>query len=123
MPTICALHVLAEITYGLHLTGPKRTGELSSEVATGCSLLKAEQDPPLKADHEYPEWLWRLLDPRPTASELQTTYEGKGLNMEQVTFNLLLFSRFPRLTMLPSLSFEATTVVSAEKQRCYQSGK
>ena len=67
------------------LSGPKRTGELSSEVATGCALLKGEQDPLLKPDSEYPDWLWRLLDPRPSASELQRLYEGsKGLTMEQV---------------------------------------
>ncbi|GAX73989.1 hypothetical protein CEUSTIGMA_g1439.t1 [Chlamydomonas eustigma] len=58
--------------------GPKRTGELSNEVATGCALMKGESDPPLKPDSEYPDWLWKLLDPAPTASELQKKYERTG---------------------------------------------
>ncbi len=64
--------------------GPKRVGELSSEVATGCSLLKGEQDPKLKPDSEYPDWLWKLMEPRASASELQQAYEGQGLSMDQV---------------------------------------
>jgi large subunit ribosomal protein L54 len=50
--------------------------------------MKGENDPPLKPDSEYPEWLWKLLDPAPTASELQKRYESsesrEGLTIQEV---------------------------------------
>lgn len=98
------------------LLGPKRTGELSSEVATGCALLKGENDPPLKSDNEYPDWLWRLLDPRPTASELQKLYEGQqGLTIEQVRMQCL--TCVERLDSF-NVVLAAPTTVPAEKQGC-----
>lgn len=47
--------------------------------------MKGEADPPIKADSEYPDWLFKLLDPQPSAGELQKAYEGPaGLTMPQV---------------------------------------
>ncbi|KAJ9512812.1 hypothetical protein QJQ45_029039, partial [Haematococcus lacustris] len=57
---------------------------LSTTKATGCALMKGEEDPPLKPDSEYPDWLWKLLDPQPTGKELFATYQGHGLSMQQV---------------------------------------
>ncbi|KAJ9513071.1 hypothetical protein QJQ45_029429 [Haematococcus lacustris] len=63
--------------------GPRRPGQLSTTKATGCALMKGEEDPPLKLDSEYPDWLWKLLDPQPTGKELFATYQGHGLSMQQ----------------------------------------
>lgn len=59
-------------------------GELSKEVATGCGLMKGEPDPPLKADAEYPSWLFELLQPRATTRELAKAYQEEGLTMDEV---------------------------------------
>lgn len=64
--------------------GPKRVGELSQDTATGVAIVKGEEDPRLKSDNEYPDWLWKLLEPRPLVSELQRLYEGPGLTLEQM---------------------------------------
>ncbi|KAL6748483.1 mitochondrial ribosomal protein L37-domain-containing protein [Haematococcus lacustris] len=64
--------------------GPRRPGQLSTTKATGCALMKGEEDPPLKPDSEYPDWLWKLLDPQPTGKELFATYQGHGLSMQQL---------------------------------------
>lgn len=61
--------------------GPKKTGELSKEVATGCGLMKGQNDPPILPDDQYPAWLWTLLQPQPLVSELRTAYEGPGLTV------------------------------------------
>lgn len=96
-----------------HVSGPRRTGELSKTHATGCALMKGEQDPVLKPgdkreltfgqampwvrhvryvcailcspDEEYPPWLWKLLEPEPSAKDLVSRYQGSGLSMAQVT--------------------------------------
>jgi len=51
--------------------------------------MKGEADPPIRPDSEYPDWLFKLLDPQPTVSELQRQYEGPGLTLAQAS-NLLL---------------------------------
>lgn len=65
-------------------SGPRKTGEMSKTHATGCSLLKGEEDPALLPDSEYPDWLWTLVEVRPSANELQKAYEGQGLTLEEV---------------------------------------
>ncbi len=65
--------------------GPRRTGTLSKTHATGCGLMKGEQDPALKPDSEYPAWLWALADVQPTAKDLEARYQGQGLTINQVT--------------------------------------
>ena len=42
-----------------------------STTATGVNYLKKGEDPPLKDDSEYPEWLWALAEPPPTLFSLQ----------------------------------------------------
>ena len=64
--------------------GPKKTGELSKDTATGVAILKGQNDPPLKADSEYPAWLFKLLETEATVVELQRAYEGPGLTLSQV---------------------------------------
>ncbi|KAG1656570.1 hypothetical protein FOA52_009058 [Chlamydomonas sp. UWO 241] len=64
--------------------GPRKTGELSTAHATGCGLMKGEEDPPLLPDDQYPDWLWKMMKPRQSANELQKAYEGKGLTIEEL---------------------------------------
>ncbi|KAG2446451.1 hypothetical protein HYH02_008443 [Chlamydomonas schloesseri] len=64
--------------------GPRVVGELSREVVTGCGLLKNEADPPIKPDAEYPAWLFKMLDPRPTIKELEKAYTGGGLTIPEL---------------------------------------
>ncbi|GIL49489.1 hypothetical protein Vafri_5815 [Volvox africanus] len=64
--------------------GPRKIGELSTEVATGCGLMKNESDPPIRPDNEYPEWLFKLLEPRPTIKELEKMYQEGGLAVEEL---------------------------------------
>lgn len=64
--------------------GPRKTGELSKEVATGCGLMKGEPDPPIKPDAEYPSWLFELLQPRPSTRELAKAYKDEGLTMDEL---------------------------------------
>ncbi|CAG9460145.1 unnamed protein product [Pedinophyceae sp. YPF-701] len=35
------------------------------------SILKGEPNPQLLPDDQYPDWLWTLLDPKPTLTELK----------------------------------------------------
>ncbi len=64
--------------------GPKKTGELSKDTATGVAILKGQNDPPIKPDNEYPPWLFKLLETEATVVELQRVYEGTGLTLMQV---------------------------------------
>ncbi|GFR47925.1 hypothetical protein Agub_g9727 [Astrephomene gubernaculifera] len=64
--------------------GPRKVGELSCEVVTGCGLMKNEADPPIKPDSEYPEWLFKLLEPRPTIKELEKAYQEGGLTIPEL---------------------------------------
>eukprot|EP00798_Chlamydomonas_sp_ICE-L_P006868 gene6868-30843_t len=64
--------------------GPRKTGELSSEVATGCALMKGEEDPKLLPNDQYPPWLFKLLQPPPAAGLLEKKYEGTGLSLMEM---------------------------------------
>ena len=49
-------------------TGPAK---MDPTTATGVNLLKTGSDPKLGEDKDYPDWLFTLLDARPTTSELE----------------------------------------------------
>ena len=48
--------------------GPKTV--LSREACTGANYLKTGEDPVLKEDAAYPDWLWKLAEPKKQTSEL-----------------------------------------------------
>ena len=50
--------------------------------ATGVNYAKGGQDPELRADAEYPEWLWGLARPKPTLEELRRGLEGRDVEAE-----------------------------------------
>mmetsp|Transcript_9160 Transcript_9160/g.17212 ORF Transcript_9160/g.17212 Transcript_9160/m.17212 type:complete len:119 (-) Transcript_9160:205-561(-) len=60
--------------------GPAKVGNLSKEVATGCGVLKGQADPPIRADSEYPSWLWNLLTVQKGKNELEKLYLEEGLS-------------------------------------------
>mmetsp|Transcript_7768 Transcript_7768/g.19273 ORF Transcript_7768/g.19273 Transcript_7768/m.19273 type:complete len:119 (-) Transcript_7768:616-972(-) len=64
--------------------GPRKIGEMSKTHATGCALMKGEQDPAFKPDDQYPAWLWDLLKPEPSPKELAAKYQGMGLSVAQL---------------------------------------
>ncbi len=49
---------------------PREAPTLNMEVCVGANIYKSGEDPPIKADSEYPDWLWELLEPKKTSSEL-----------------------------------------------------
>lgn len=75
----------------MHLlsSGPAKSGKLSAESVTGCSLKKGESDPAIKEDSEYPAWLFELMKPEATVAELERLYHSEGLNLAQVGTNVL----------------------------------
>ena len=56
---------------------PTGMSGMSGERATGVNYAKGGQDPELKPDSEYPEWLWGLAEPKPSLGELQRRLEGR----------------------------------------------
>ncbi len=56
--------------------GPRMTGALSQEVATGCGMMKGEADPPAL--------LFALLAPKQTAKELKKAYQEGRLTVDEV---------------------------------------
>ena len=42
------------------------------DVCNGANIYKDGQDPPLKPDSEYPDWLWTLNGTKTPLSELST---------------------------------------------------
>lgn len=57
---------------------------LSKDTASGINLLKKGSDPQLKADEEYPEWLWMLVQPEKTLGELKRADEA-SLGMDEAS--------------------------------------
>ena len=49
-------------------TSPKTV--LSREVCTGANYFNTGEDPPLRDDQEYPEWLWGLATSKIPTNEL-----------------------------------------------------
>ena len=48
------------------------------------NVLKAGQDPELKPDAEYPDWLWDLTAHKPSMQELERSMGGRTLTREEV---------------------------------------
>lgn len=51
----------------------------SATVATGINIKKGGSDPELGADDAYPDWLWGLIEPRKTLTELEKEVEAAKL--------------------------------------------
>jgi len=48
----------------------------STTVATGLNIKKGGTDPELDPDADYPDWLWNLIEPRKTLTELEKEVEA-----------------------------------------------
>ena len=61
---------------------------VSDTTATGVNYHKAGEDPPLKEDSAYPEWLWSIVEPPPSLFTLERKYPKEELinddNFEEV---------------------------------------
>ena len=55
----------------------------SSPVVVGLNILKDGQDPELRPDSEYPEWIWTLHQERPTLQALKTRHEEDPESLSQ----------------------------------------
>ena len=55
----------------------------SSPVVIGLNILKEGQDPELRPDSEYPEWVWTLHQERPTLQALKTRHEDDPESLSQ----------------------------------------
>ncbi|EIE26799.1 hypothetical protein COCSUDRAFT_59307 [Coccomyxa subellipsoidea C-169] len=55
----------------------QRAGTLSATTATGVNYFKKGEDPPLKDDSEYPDWLWNIHEPPATLYGLQKKAAGR----------------------------------------------
>lgn len=53
--------------------------EVKSATVVGANILNDEVDLKVFPDHEYPNWLWHLLDKRPPLSELRRKNMGTFL--------------------------------------------
>ncbi|CAK0735659.1 hypothetical protein CVIRNUC_000617 [Coccomyxa viridis] len=47
---------------------------VSETTATGVNYFKTGEDPPLKADSEYPDWLWTIPEPPSSLFTLERKY-------------------------------------------------
>ena len=54
-------------------------GDLEATVC-GLNILKDGEDPAVKADSEYPEWVFELHKPLPSMEELTKQYEKDGVD-------------------------------------------
>ena len=47
------------------------------------NYFKKGEDPPLKPDSEYPDWLWDIAEPPPTLFNLQRRFgDGKTVDID-----------------------------------------
>ena len=54
----------------------------STEIATGINIKKGGEDPTLKPDADYPDWLWTLASPEKSLGELEKEVEAAKLTGE-----------------------------------------
>ncbi|KAK9824119.1 hypothetical protein WJX72_007889 [[Myrmecia] bisecta] len=73
-------------------TGVRCASSLSTEIATGINIHKSGSDPPLKADAEYPDWVWALSKPDISLYALKRKGE-KNLTMDEAVRKLKLANR------------------------------
>jgi Mitochondrial ribosomal protein L37 len=57
--------------YVFVLAGRDPNKVLSAEVCTGANIFTDGQDPTLKPDEEYPEWLWELSKPMKSIKQIR----------------------------------------------------
>ncbi len=50
--------------------GPREVPPLNMDVCVGANIYKTGEDPPIKEDSEYPDWLWKLAEPTKSYKEL-----------------------------------------------------
>jgi hypothetical protein len=55
----------------------------SNSIATGINYFKTGDDPPLKDDHEYPDWLWTIAEPPPSLFTLERNYRKEDSITEE----------------------------------------
>ena len=58
---------------------------VSTTSATGVNYFKKGDDPPLKEDSEYPEWLWDIAEPPPTLFSLQRQMGSSEISDENLS--------------------------------------
>jgi len=51
----------------------------------GLNYLKTGKDPVIKEDSEYPEWLWKIIEPMPTKRDLEAKLEKEGKGSMSLT--------------------------------------
>lgn len=66
---------------------------MNKEYATGCNIFQDGEDPKLKPDEEYPDWLWDLVNPPLTAKQIRQ-------NIQDVGMEALPYDEFKRLEKL-----------------------
>lgn len=52
-------------------------------MCAGLNYFKTGEDPPIKPDSEYPEWLWTHLDPIHTYEEIPPELEKSARRRER----------------------------------------
>lgn len=67
--------------------------EMSKEYATGCNIFKDGEDPKLRPDEEYPDWLWDLIHPLMTVKQIHQ-------KVEQIGYDDLPYHEYKRLQKL-----------------------
>ena len=58
---------------------------MSTTSATGVNYFKKGDDPPLKDDSEYPEWLWDIAEPPPTLFNLQRQMGSSDIDDDNIS--------------------------------------
>ena len=71
---------LAKAKKGAAAAPEEGTHTHNAEVATGINIKKGGSDPELGTDDDYPDWLWGLIEPRKSLSELEKEMEAAKLS-------------------------------------------